>query len=341
MFAYTVKICVNHHHNTNKRSHEPQQSFQFSISVVVARQKTHSRRIMSHREGFAQHIKPKTGRQNSANSVSSPNPGGGGASGTNKSSIGTAAAAAAAATNVSATAGTDEYVPIFYQEISDIMRGFGDCEHPMRDSVLLIDKIVLQQLRGILNEVLQLAVDRKGRPAPSQKDFELLMQKNPVKVFRLQKHMRDLQKRRQIQVLYDMRTANFSDELDVEGNLSDDEIDRDVSERYDEEKTRRVFRADRISQSLNGDQYMEYNTARRSSFYGRNSSAIRTKLRMWLKAPADGVLSNQVYTILSYLAHETIAAIVDFAILTRLTSANRTVDPFGRITAAGTCIAII
>lgn len=294
---------------------------------------------MSHRDGFAQQIKPKAGRQNSANSTSAGNASSSTNSITNHTSaaINNASNSAATANNSNSTTIIDEYVPIFYQEIADIMRGFGDCEHPLRESVLLVDKILLQQLRGILNEVLQLAVNRKGRPEPSQKDFEFLMQKNPVKVFRLQKHIRDLQRRRQIQNSIQNRPSSFSDELDVGGNMSDDDIDRDIPERYDEEKTRRLFRADRISQSLNGSQYMDYNTARRSSFCGRNSTAIRSKLRIWLKAPADGMLSNQVYTILSYLAHETVAAIVDFAILTRLTSANRTVEPFGRITAASKC----
>lgn len=228
----------------------------------------------------------------------------------------------------------DEYVPIFYQEISDIMRGFGDCETPLKESVHLVDKILLQQLRGILQEVIDLAIERKGKPEPTQKDFELLMCTNPVKVFRLQKHIKDLQLRRKIQEIYDGRSSTHSDELDTNGTQSDDEVDRDVAERYDEEKIRRLFRADRISQTLNGSQYIEYNEARRSSIYCRNSNTIRTKLRTWLKAPTDGVLSNQVYTILSYLAHETIAAIVDFSILSRLNSSNRPTEPFCRITSS-------
>lgn len=227
----------------------------------------------------------------------------------------------------------DEYVPIFYQEISDIMRGFGDCETPLKESVHLVDKILLQQLRGILYEVTDLAIERKGKPEPTQKDFELLMCTNPVKVFRLQKHIKDLQLRRKIQEIYDGRSSTHSDELDTNGQ-SDDEVDRDVAERYDEEKIRRLFRADRISQTLNGTQYIEYNEARRSSIYCRNSNTIRTKLRTWLKPPTEGVLSNQVYTILSYLAHETIAAIVDFSILSRLNSSNRPTEPFRRITSS-------
>lgn len=226
---------------------------------------------------------------------------------------------------------SDEYVPMFYQEISDIMRGFGDCEKPLRESVNLVDKILLQQLRGILQEAIGLAVERKGKPQPSQRDFEFLMRKNPIKIYRLQKHMKDLKLKRKFDELCKERPSSFIDDTDINGNLSDEDSDRDVPERFDEEKVRRLFRADRISQTLKGAQYIEYNEARRSSFYCRNSNAIRNKLRAWLKTPDDGVLSNQVFSILSYLAHETIATIVDFAILTRLNSSNRATEPFSRI----------
>lgn len=223
----------------------------------------------------------------------------------------------------------DEDSNSFYQIISDIMRGFGDCEKPLEDSVLLVEKILLQQLRGILNEVLDVALRRKGSAHPTQRDFEFLMRNNQTKVFRLQKHIKDLQMKRKLEEVYKGRPATYEDELDTNGAVSDDDQDRDVAERYDEEKIRRLFRADRISQPLNGAQYKEYNEARRSSFYCRNSMKIRMKLRRWIKS--DVVLSNQVFTILSYLAHETIAAIVDFAILTRLNSSNRLHEPFHRV----------
>lgn len=229
---------------------------------------------------------------------------------------------------------SNEYVPLFYQEISDIMRGFGDCDKPLKESVYLVDKILLQQLRGILQEAIEVAVERKGVAQPSQRDFEFLMRKNPVKVYRLQKHIKDLKLKRKIEEMTNGKLSSFSDNIDDSGNLSDDDNDRDVAERYDEEKTRRLFRADRISQNLKGAEYMEYNGARRSSFYGRNSNVIRNKLKVWLVMPNDCVLSNQVFTVLSYLAHETIATIVDFAILTRLNSSNRTTEPFSRITSS-------
>lgn len=232
---------------------------------------------------------------------------------------------------------TEEYTPVFYDEISDIMRGFGDCDQPLRTTVNLVDKILLQQLRGILQDAIESAVERKTEPKPSLKDFYKILRKNPVKMYRLQKHIKDLKdKRLKYQLLLQLEGRSigmYQDELDTDGQHSDDDVDRSITEKYDEEKLRRLFRADRISQTLNGIQYKEFNEARRTSFYCRNSNAIRTKLRQWLKT--DYRLSNQVFTILSYFAHETIATIVDYCILTRLDSSNRQTEPYGRVTTSG------
>lgn len=244
---------------------------------------------------------------------------------------------AAAATAQLVRLETEEYSPLFYTEISDIMRGFGDCGQPLRASVCLVDKILLQQLRGILQDAIESAVERKNEPKPSLKDFYKILRKNPVKLYRLQKHVKDLkEKRLKYQLLLQLEGRSigmYQDELDNDGHYSDDDVDRSITEKYDEEKLRRLFRADRISQTLNGIQYKEFNEARRTSFYSRNANAIRTKLRQWLKT--DFRLSNQVFTILSYFAHETIATITDYCILTRLDSSNRQAEPYGRVTTSG------
>lgn len=106
-----------------------------------------------------------------------------------------------------------------------------------------------------------------------------------------------------------------------------------MTEKYDEEKSRRLFRADRISQMLSGAQYQQYHAAKRTSFYCRNQ--ISQRFRSWLNIPSDLQISSHVLTILGYLAHETIAVIVDRAILVRLNSSNRIVDPYQRYSHTG------
>lgn len=279
--------------------------------------------MSSSRDGFVS-LKQKVGRQNSMSTITNL---------LNHSN-------SVQSTNSVNKTEPDEYAPIFYNEISDIMRGFGDCQKPLKESIILVDKILLQQLRGILQEVIQLAVERKGKPEPSLRDFEFLMRKNPVRVYRLQHYLTNLQKIRRIQEMNNVIPASYHNEL--ESNEDAEDEDRIIPEqKNDEEKLRRHFRADRISQILGGAQYKEYSESRRTSFSViRNSTTIRNKLRLWLKPPSDTIISNQVYTILSYLAHETIAAIVDFSILTRLNSANRQTEPYSRIMTSGMLVSL-
>lgn len=242
-------------------------------------------------------------------------------------------------TSLLAQGGQDvEYVPVFTNEVANIMRGFGDAElkHQNRDAVVLVEKIVYHQIRGILQEAVDVSVNVRGKPQPKPKDFEFIMRKNPVKIQRMKKYLKDLQyfKKR----MKDMLGERFQS-LDDDGifDYSDEESDMDIPEKYDEEKVRRLFRADRISQILAaGTQYQEYNEARRTSFLCRNSNTMKQRMRDWLRIPQEIILSPQVLTILAFLAHETIGTLVDYCILSRLNSLNRQVDPYDRVTSSGT-----
>ncbi|XP_055706362.1 uncharacterized protein LOC129803664 [Phlebotomus papatasi] len=233
-----------------------------------------------------------------------------------------------------------DYVPIFTAEISSIMRGFGDCEHPLKETVILVEKIVYQQMRGIIQEAIDCSIARKGVPCPSQKDFEYMMRRHPVKIFRLQKYLKYMKQHQRYQRYQDIMAgrigAQQKEEEKSPGSNSDDDSDREVPERFDEEKTRRIFRADRISQMLNGEQYEHFNAARRTSFYGDNSSTMKSKFRSWLSIPAEVTITSDVLKILAYFVHETIAVLVDYCILTRLNSSNRITEPYSRITSGST-----
>lgn len=223
---------------------------------------------------------------------------------------------------------SEECLPIFFKEISDMMRGFGDCQRPLKESVILVEKILLQQMRGILQEVVQLAVNRTNKPEPRLRDFQFLMRKSPTRLYRLHHYLISLHRIRQMQDNRNGIPSNYR--LELESNDDEDLRDIVIAEQiYDEEKVRRFFRADRISQILQGAEYKEYTEARRTSLGSQN---LRNKLRSWLNPTSDTIISNQVYVILAYLAHETIATIVDYSILTRLNSANRQTDPFNRFT---------
>lgn len=231
------------------------------------------------------------------------------------------------------------YIPVFFSEISDIMRGFGDSSKPNRDAVILVEKILLQQLRGILQEATDCAVERSGQMAPSQIDFEFLMRTHPVKISRLKKHLRDVHMQKKLDD--NLKGTSFigggaNEVFKSNEMISDDDTCTEDQNLYDEERTRRIFRADRISQTLNGEDYLEFNIARTVSFNCRNSNNMRVKLRSWLNVPPEIILSPKTLIILAYLAHETIATIVDYCILTRLNSNNRQTEPYARIATPGT-----
>lgn len=220
------------------------------------------------------------------------------------------------------------YQPLFFDDISSILRGHGDGPEPIKETVILVEKILLQQLRAIVNLLLEIAYERKKTYQPSLKDVEYLMRLHPQRIYRLKKHLSELQ---YIMKIQDLRAGRIRNEMNIM-DVSEDEDPQPIVEKYDEEKTRRIFRVDRITQFLNESQYSAYVEARRTSFY--HSPAMKMKLQKWL-SNQDIKLTPALLTILVYLSHETIAILVDHCILSRLSSSNRSVDPFNRTTSNG------
>lgn len=233
----------------------------------------------------------------------------------------------------------EEVTVSLLSEISDIMRSFGDCDRPRLESVKLVEHILQQQLRGMFNEASIVAMKRKNSPCPSQADFEFLMRNHPVKIARMRKHLKDMRILKKFLSIRTGRPQDFMDEFD--NQESDDELSIDVPEKFDEERTRRLFRADRISQILTGQQYHEFNEARKTSFYCRHGEKIKNKFHRFLDLPLDLRIPTTTMNILAYFAHETIAVIVDYAILTRLNSENRVTEPYSRVTSTGASAAML
>lgn len=219
------------------------------------------------------------------------------------------------------------FIPLFTHEISEIMRGYGDCETPLTESVILMEKIVAQQMRSLLNDLVEIAIQRSGKANPAQVDVEFLMRRHPTKINRMRSHLKFFEQRlRYADMLNGRPMVNINDDHDQ----SDGELEP-ISIRHDEEKMRRLFRADRISLTLNGLHYAKYIQAKRTTFHARRSAPMRAKLKVLLSPPPEVHLSDRMYTILAYFMSETIATVVDYAILTRLNSSNRDTDPFQRV----------
>lgn len=149
------------------------------------------------------------------------------------------------------------------------------------------------------------------------------MRKNSAKVQRFRKYMRSVYKLKAEQKQgYGM---NFFNKLAEENATSDDEQQQEC---YDPERTRRLFRADRISQVLSPQKYEEFQKARTWASNTRNKAEMLRKLVEILQISKE-IQDNSPETleIIIFLAQETIATIVDFAILTRLNTDNTATDP--------------
>lgn len=157
-----------------------------------------------------------------------------------------------------------EYKSKIYDEVSILMRAFGDvCDANMqsRESVVLVEKILIQQLKDILDTAINIAYKRTGTFLPNQLDFELLMHRNKVKLNRFRKYMRNIQK---VQCKTEQQQKSASGNFDINflNRISSEDNSDEEQEIYDAEKIRRLYRADRISQILSAEKYEEFQKAR-------------------------------------------------------------------------------
>lgn len=221
------------------------------------------------------------------------------------------------------TPDSNEFKPRLCEEVAILMRASGDCQNTQsKESINLVEKIVIQQLLGIINEVVTVAFKRTGSLIPSQCDFEYLMRKSPAKLQRFRRYMKTVSKLKSVEVKQGCGKINFLN------RLADDIASDDDEEVYDPEKIRRMFRADRISQVLNPQKYDDFQRARSWSSNTRNKAEMLRKLVEILQIPKDFQENSNCLEIILFLTQETVATIVDYSILTRLNSSNHITEPF-------------
>lgn len=215
---------------------------------------------------------------------------------------------------------------LFEKEIMDLMISNGDCLEPEIGSVRVIEKILKKEMHELFHEACRIADERRESPIPSQQDFEYLMRNNPTRVNRMRKALKNMQIMEGLQKIH--KTATPS-------NLNLDYFRIQMCclppETYDEEKARRLFRADRISLLLTPNNFQKFNFARKMNLLSRSrSQLISMKFRKFLNLPDDYDFNENLCQIVAHLANETILILIDYAILTRLNSDNRAVDPHSR-----------
>uniref|UniRef100_A0A5F8GUP8 SPT3 homolog, SAGA and STAGA complex component n=1 Tax=Monodelphis domestica TaxID=13616 RepID=A0A5F8GUP8_MONDO len=220
----------------------------------------------------------------------------------------------------------------------------GDARRPLHETAVLVEDIVHTQLINLLQQAAEVS-QLRGARVISPEDLLFLMRKDKKKLKRLLKYMffRDYKSKivkgiEEDDLLEDKFSSSsnvnkrqkvaqdFLHSIDQTGELlamfEDDEID-DV-------KQERMERAERQTRMMDAAQYAEFCESRQLSF-----SKKASKFRDWLDCSSMEVKPNAIaMEILAYLAYETVAQLVDLALLVRQDMAPKAGDPFSHAISA-------
>lgn len=229
----------------------------------------------------------------------------------------------------------DDYDPDdatnFQSEISKMMYGFGDCPNPNPDTVLLIDSIVLQQLRSLLKEASQISIDR-GKDNISNYELIYIIHSNK-NVLKL-KRLHDFQlAREQIE-----KVTGIEEFLNDEGDIIEQESRKKTKRthieiiqeldtagqvknfNYDYLGHLRKIRAKNVTDAMSPDQYEPFQEARCASFH--SSIDGFSKFEQWVNPKKEYKILDSGLEVLSFIAYETVADIVDAVLLVRQKSST-------------------
>ncbi|CAG0879592.1 unnamed protein product [Darwinula stevensoni] len=220
------------------------------------------------------------------------------------------------------------------KEISQMMHGFGDSSQPSLETVQLVERVTLCELRKIVAQAASVAEWRCGqRKLVSLEDILFLLRRDKAKLKRLLQVFarKDQLGNLKVSLADDLEGGNksrvafalqFLNSIDSSGQLSS----ANHEDIFDEVKNERAERLEICSRYLSKAQYLEWTEARKISFYQKNRML---KLRDWImQDPSFTVrLSSGALEILQYLAHETVAELVDLALLVRADRRSEKVHP--------------
>ncbi|XP_056419905.1 transcription initiation protein SPT3 homolog isoform X3 [Hyla sarda] len=244
----------------------------------------------------------------------------------------------------------------FVPELQSMMFSLGDARRPLQETAVLVEDIVHTQLINLLQQAADVS-QMRGARVISAEDLLFLMRRDKKKLKRLLKYMvfRDYKSKvlkgteeDDLEVTYyssssgggthEKLAANnnankrqklaqdFLNSIDQTGELlalmEDEEID--------EVKQERMERADKQTRNMDSAQYAEFCESRQLSF-----SKKASKFRDWLDCSSMEIKPNAVaMEILAYLAYETVAQLVDLALLVKQDMSSKTSDPFSHAMSA-------
>ncbi|XP_041351800.1 transcription initiation protein SPT3 homolog [Gigantopelta aegis] len=232
----------------------------------------------------------------------------------------------------------------FASEVQQMMYGFGDCRRPLHESAVLVEEIVHEQMASLLQQASDVAAKRCSRFI-GMEDFLFLLRKDKVKLLRLLQYMEvkdlktsalkgvDEEQESTEQVTAGEKTVqptrkrrkicyDFLSSIDGTGEL----LALFDEDRVDHIKHERLVRAEVQARSMDAQQYMEFSEARQAGFSRKYKSQ---RFKDWLMAGVTIDIKPNVHAleVISYLAYETVAQIVDLALLVKQDMKASATDP--------------
>ncbi|XP_030011626.1 transcription initiation protein SPT3 homolog [Sphaeramia orbicularis] len=220
----------------------------------------------------------------------------------------------------------------FIPELQSMMFALGDARRPLHETAALVEDIVHTQLITMLHQACEGAALRGSRVI-SAEDILFLMRRDKRKVARLLKYLqfRDY-KSKLLKSLEDDEPQPDTDRFGSSGVAGGNQRRQRLAQDYlvwmdqtgellslaerqeiDPVKQERMERLERQTRTMDQAQYAEFCESRHLSFAKKAS-----KFRDWLDCSSLELKPNSIaMEILSYLAYETVAQIVDLSLLVK------------------------
>lgn len=229
---------------------------------------------------------------------------------------------------------------IFIQEILLMMYSFGDSSKPLRETAVLIRKVVLQELISVIKRLDAFCV-QCSIGAVSLKEVLFLYRKDYGKLLRIINYLKfkDLKSTAMKYVKLDStkEQENEEDIFQTKTNLQTKsrlnyclEYFHDIdptghiaelieNESYEDAlKKKRDKRLEKMTRDMTSQQYIAFSEARQSSFASHNN---HSKFSEWLFSSIPSKTTTPIdpnlVEVLAYLAYEFVGEIVELALLVK------------------------
>lgn len=221
-----------------------------------------------------------------------------------------------------------------------MMHAFGDSSQPCPESAHLIESIVHEQLEALLDKASKVA-DIRNSPVIGPEEILFLLRKDKSKLVRLINHLyvKDIksslnengtnqtefrvvdvnqrsQQSKRVKICYD-----YLSQLDEFGEYK--KVFNQAL--FDEIKNQRLRRIDSLTRNMTQAEYVNFSRARQVSFISRLKP---DKFSEWLLGNKPHLkISVFAFEMIQYLTHETVAQIIDMALLVKQDAERDPYDP--------------